>query len=222
MRTAIVLRPEPGASATVARARALGLEALSIPLFQVDAVAWTAPDPAEFDALLLTSVNAVRHGGAGLDAFGALPVHAVGAATAEVARAAGFIVASSGTDGVDALLKSLGPELRLLHLCGEDRRGPADPCQAIEVIAVYRSRAIDPAPGLEQAIGGVVLVHSPRAGQRFAELIEDRSTIAIAAISGAAAEAAGTGWSEILVAAQPGDDALLALAARLCNRSPPQ
>jgi uroporphyrinogen-III synthase len=49
-----------------------------------------------------------------------------------------------------------------------------------------------------------------------------RGATAIAAISDAAADAAGTGWSEIHVAAEPGDDALLALAARLCNRSPPQ
>lgn len=222
MRTVIVLRPEPGASATVARARALGLDAIAIPLFDVEAVEWTAPDPAGFDALLLTSANTVRHGGAALEAFRTLPVHAVGAATAEAARATGFTIARCGTGGVDELLETLGPGLRLLHLCGEDRRTPANPHQAIEAIPVYRSRAIDPAPGLERAIGGVVLVHSPRSGQRLAELIEDRSTIAIAAISGAAAEATGTGWSEIHIAAQPGDDALLALAARLCNRSPPE
>jgi uroporphyrinogen-III synthase len=222
MTRVIVLRPEPGASATVARARALGLDAISMPLFEVEAVAWTAPDPAGFDALLLTSANAVRHGGAALEAFRALPVHAVGVATAEVARAAGFTIASRGTDGVDDLLDSLNPELRLLHLCGEDRRTAANARQAIAAVPVYRSRAIDPPPGLDRANGAIVLVHSPRAGQRLAELIADRGSIAIAAISGAAAEAAGTGWREIHIAPEPSDDALLALAARLCNRSPPQ
>jgi uroporphyrinogen-III synthase len=222
MTAVIVLRPEPGASATVARARARGLDAISMPLFEVEAVAWAAPDPAEFDALLLTSANAVRHGGTALEAFRTLPVHAVGAATAEAAREAGFTIAGSGTDGVDALLESLEPELRLMHLCGEDRRTAANPRQAIKAIPVYRSRAIDPPPGLEQANGAVVLAHSPRAGQRLAELIADRGSIAIAAISSAAAEAAGTGWGEIHIALEPSDDALLALAARLCNRSPPQ
>jgi len=222
MTRVLVLRPEPGASATVARARALGLDAVSIPLFEVEAVAWTAPDPANFDALLLTSANAVRHGGTTLDVFRALPVHAVGDATAKAARAAGFTIADSRTGGVDALLESLGPELRLLHLCGEDRRAPTDAPQAITAVPSYRSRAIDPPPGLERAVGAVVLVHSPRAGQRFAELVEDRGTVAIAAISAAAAEAAGTGWREIHVAVEPNDDTLLALAARLCNTSPPE
>lgn len=222
MRTVIVLRPEPGASASAARARELGLNAISIPLFEVEAVEWGAPDPAGFDALLLTSANAIRHGGAALEGLRALPVHTVGAATAEAAREAGFTIASSGTSGVDQLLDRLEPELRLLHLCGVDRRTPASPRQAIAAVSVYRSRAIDPPPGLEQAIGAVVLVHSPRAGQRLAELMADRGSIAIAAISDAAAEAAGAGWNEIHIAAEPCDDALLALAARLCNRSPPE
>jgi len=222
MTRVLVLRPEPGASATVARARSLGLDAVSIPLFEVEPVAWTAPDPVGFDALLLTSANAVRHGGAALEAFRALPVHAVGEATAEAARAADFTVAGSGTAGVDALLDSLTPELRLLHLCGEDRRTPTDAPQTITAVPIYCSRAIDPPPGLERAVGAVVLVHSPRAGQRFAELVEDRGTVAIAAISATAAEAAGAGWSEIGIASEPSDDALLALAARLCNTSPPE
>ena len=222
MRTVIVLRPEPGASSTAARAHELGLDAISIPLFEVESIKWVAPDPAGFDALLLTSANAIRHGGAALEDLRALPVHTVGAATAEAARDAGFTIASSGTSGVDELLESLAPEFRLLHLCGVDRRPPASPRQAIAAVSVYCSRAIDPPPALEQASGAVVLVHSPRAGQRLAELMEDRSSIAIAAISSAAAEAAGAGWREIHVAAEPSDDAVLALAARLCNRSPPE
>src|SRR6185295_1051929 len=97
-----------------------------------------------------------------------------------------------------------------------------DAPNAIMTIPVYRSRAIDPAPGLERASGAVVLVHSPRAGQRLAELVEDRGATAIAAISDTAAAAAGGGWGGIHVAPEPSDDALLALAARLCNTSPPQ
>jgi uroporphyrinogen-III synthase len=64
----------------------------------------------------------------------------------------------------------------------------------------------------------VALIHSPRAGHRFAELAKDRSTIAIAAISEAAAAAAGDGWQSVAAAGQPSDEALLALAARLCNK----
>jgi uroporphyrinogen-III synthase len=222
MTTVIVLRPEPGASATVARAGALGLEAISIPLFKIEAVAWAAPDPAQFDGLLLTSANAVRVGGAALESLRALPVFAVGTATAEAAREADFTIAVSGNAGVDGLLDRIEPEIRLLHLCGEDRRALASPRQTIAAVPVYRSNAVDPPPSVDRAIGAVVLVHSPRAGQRIATLIEERGATAIAAISGAAADAVGTGWKEIHIAGEPSDDALLALAARLCNRSPPQ
>ena len=46
----VVLRPEPGASATVARAEAAGLEAVSIPLFEAVPVDWAIPDAGLFTA----------------------------------------------------------------------------------------------------------------------------------------------------------------------------
>ena len=57
-----------------------------MPLFSVESLAWKVPDAASFDALLLTSANAVRQAGAGLTQLRGLPVHAVGAATATAAR----------------------------------------------------------------------------------------------------------------------------------------
>jgi uroporphyrinogen-III synthase len=64
-------------------------------------------------------------------------------------------------------------------------------------------------------------VHSARAGRRLAELVEDRGRIALAAISPEAAGAVGTGWECVEAAQSSTDDALLALAARLCNKSSP-
>jgi uroporphyrinogen-III synthase len=214
MRRVLVLRPEPGASATVDKARQRGLEAIAAPLFEVEAVAWETPDPAQFDALLLTSANAVRHGGDGLKALLGLPVYAVGEATADAARDAGFDIAAAGDAGVDELLDSIDPDLRLLHPCGADHQAPRRP---MTTITVYRAIAI-PAPDLGGAAGTVALIHSPRAGRRFAELIRDKAGIAVAAISPAAAQAAGAGWERVEAAARPSDDALLALAARLCNK----
>jgi uroporphyrinogen-III synthase len=66
------------------------------------------------------------------------------------------------------------------------------------------------------------LIHSPRAGRRFAELVSKRSGIAIAAISAATGEAVGDGWQKMAIATQPSDEALLALAARLCNNPQPK
>lgn len=221
MRRVLVLRPQPGADATVRRARERGLEAVAVPLFEVEPLSWEAPDASGFDGLLLTSANAVRHAGDGLQSLRGLKAYAVGEATAEAARDAGFDIASSGDSGVDRLLGSLEPGLKLLHLCGEDRREPTDGRQQITALAVYRARPIDGAD-LAAAAGSVALIHSPRAGRRFAELVESRASIAIAAISPAAAQAAGEGWERVEAADKPDEDALLALAARLCNNSPPK
>lgn len=217
MRPLLVLRPEPGASATLERARQLGLDATAVPLFEIEPVEWTAPDPGSFDALLLTSANAVRFGGEQLVALRGLPVHAVGDATAEAARGSGFDIASAGEAGVDRLLSSIEPELRLLHLTGEHHRSPEAPRQAITRTPVYRARAIE-RPDLSAASGSVVLVHSPRAGQRLAELVGSRNAILIAAISPATAAAMGDGWGALEIADRPSDESLLALAARLCNK----
>lgn len=222
MRRLLVLRPEPGASATVERARNRGLDAVAMPLFEIEAVEWTAPDPSEFDALLLTSANAVRCGGPRLVALLGLPVHAVGEATAEAAQTAGFAVVTIGHAGVDALLASLDPDVRLLHLCGEDRRSPSDSMRQVTATPVYRAQA-KAAPNVADAEGSIALIHSARAGARFAALVDeagiDRGSIAIAAISPAAAGAVGGGWQTVKVAENPGDDPLLALAAELCNNS---
>lgn len=218
MRRLIVLRPEPGASQTVERARALGLEAIPVPLFRIEPIPWQLPDSAEFDALLLTSANAVRHGGAGLNGLRTLPVHAVGRTTADAAREAGFQVASIGEGGIDALLDGIAPGTRLLQLAGEDRRRPAGHSCQIRAVAVYRAV---PLQGILDIGNCVAAVHSPRAAHRLAELVPEtkRATIAIAAISPRAARAAGGGWQAVEPAESPDDAALLALAARLCNNS---
>ncbi len=216
MRRLLVLRPEPGASETLERAHNLGLNAFSIPLFEVEPVGWELPDPDSFDGLLLTSANAPRLAGPQLQLLASLPVYAVGARTAEAARKVGLRVVAVGNAGVDRLVDSIDPDARLLHLAGEERKLPATP-QNVTEITVYRSRAIE-RPDLGHVGASVALVHSPRAARRFAELVPDRMSIAIVAISPAAAEAAGPGWECVYIAERPSDDALLALAARLCNK----
>ena len=224
MSRVVVVRPEPGASETCERARARGLDAIGIPLFATHPIEWDAPEAGGFDALLLTSGNAVRLAGERLTELRGLPVHAVGNATAEVARAAGFDIASTGDAGVERLLGSLEADLKLLHLCGEDRAAAGDARQAITAVPVYRSAPIDPPPAIGCAAGGVVLLHSPRAGQQFDRLAADqsldRAQVSVVAISRAAAAAVGNGWKRVEAADHPTDDALLALAERLCDNGP--
>lgn len=220
MTRVLVLRPEPGASATVERARQRGIEAIALPLFEIEPVSWNAPEASGFDGLLLTSANAVRCGGDQLKDLRGLPVYAVGTSTAEAAREAGFDIASTGEAGVDRLLGSIDPELKLLHIGGEDRREPNGPKQQITFVPVYRSKARD---NVEEPAGRcVALIHSTRAAERFGELVDssniDRKTIAIAAISPDAASAAGEGWAAVEAADEPNDEAVLALTERLCNK----
>jgi uroporphyrinogen-III synthase len=217
----LVLRPEPGAAATVGKARKLGLDAVAVSLFTIDPIEWTAPDGGAFDGILLTSANTVKFGGEALHALRGLKVYAVGEPTADAAREAGFDIAASGDAGVDRLLGSIEPDLKLLHLCGTELREPDGAKQEVTRVPVYRATPVE-APDLSAASGSVVMVHSPRAGRRFAELMHDRGTIAIAAISEAAAEAVGDGWQKVATAEQPNDDALLALAARLCDKPDPK
>lgn len=211
MRPLFVFRPEPGASATAARAEALGLTAVAHPLFRVEPVPWTMP-AAEFDGLLLTSANAVRCVGM----LPALPVHAVGEATASAAREGGADLATVGSGGVDDLLLRLPGGLHLLHLAGEQRMPPRTAHVQVTAVPVYRTVALPPPPP-ESLEGAVLLVHSPAAGRRVADFPVTRTQVRVAAISEAAARACGTGWERLEAACKPLDGALLSLAAELCE-----
>ena len=213
MKPLLILRPEPGNSATATRTRALGLEVRQCPLFAVEPVAWAAPDPRDYDFLLVTSANALRLGGEELARLKGMAVVAVGPMTAAAARAAGFDVAVVGSAGVDAVLAELPAGARLLHLAGVEHRRP-DERYRVTTLSLYRATPLD----IVLPDGPcVALVHSPRAGARLSELADDRSTIAVAAISAAAAAACGEGWATVEFIAQPDETALLALAARLCQ-----
>jgi uroporphyrinogen-III synthase len=186
------------------------------PLFRIEPLDWNAPDPADYDALLLTSANAIRHAGPKLVQFAQLPAHAVGRSTAVAARDAGFKIGTVGSGNVADLLSALPSSLRLLHLAGEDHR-PVDDAR-IDRRIVYRASAVSD-PGLPPLNGLVIAVHSPRAGARLAELAAEHASASIAAISDAAAAACGEGWGDVSVAAEPNDKSLLVLAASLCHKS---
>lgn len=223
----IIVRPEPGNAASSAKARARGLEVHSFPLFKTTCVAWDAPDPARYVGVIMTSANAARLAGVGLQRFIHLPLFAVGEATGDAAREAGFVSIVSGDGDVERLLgriATLGLH-RLLHLSGADYQ-PFEPHGVeIERQIVYASNPIAPAPEFLAALnqGGVIMLHSARAAKKFATIVQshgiNRSNIGLAVISENAAEAAGTGWDEIKIAVKPRDGALLDSATALCQNS---
>ena len=222
MRPLAILRPEPGASATAKAAEEMGLTPIVMPLFRVEPVPWQAPNPGQFDGLLLTSANAILHGGRELERLRALSAYCVGERTALAVREAGVEVAIVGNGGVDALLESLPADLKLLHLTGAHWREPGKARQSIRHVPVYESVELPRPERFVEANGAVAALHSTRAASLFARHVDaagmNRSTIAIAAISPEAAEAAGGGWETAEAASEPSDAALLAIAARLCNK----
>ncbi|PTQ13393.1 uroporphyrinogen III synthase HEM4 [Sphingomonas oleivorans] len=225
-RRLLLLRPEPGASATAERAGQAGWKVIRAPLFHVEPLGWDAVDPAEHDAVMMTSANAARHGGTGLERLVGLPLYAVGAVTAKAAQAAGFADVRTGeADGAALIARAARDGIgRLLHLAGEDHRSLAAEGVRIARRIVYRARAVERLPAEAHVEHVVALLHSPRAAALFGALVDQagikRGGIAVAAISPAASEAAGMGWAGIVAAERPTDAALLAAAARLCDQGP--
>lgn len=213
----VVVRPEPGHSATIAALREAGLEARSLPLFATRAVDWTPPEPDTFDALLFTSAQGVRLAGSALDTLRHKPVIAVGPATAAAARAAGLAVLLTGTADaatVVAQARAQGYE-RLLHLAGRDRVETGATTRI-----VYAADPVAVAPDAVAALAGqIVLLHSARAAARLAELVDragvPRTAVTLVAISAKTAAAAGSDWRTVAIAEAPRDDAMVAAARAL-------
>ena len=226
----LVTRPEPDASATAGRLRALGHEALVYPLLSVEfAEPPPTPQPA---ALMFTSRNGVRAverwpaAVAWLD----LPVFTVGDATAAVAEAAGFRrVKSAGGDWralADLVIAHLPADSgALLYPAGADRTlgiearlsaAGFDLC----VVEAYRMPVAKSLPipvrrRLREGTLDGVLLYSTRTAAVFHELVagEDalaRNVVLYVISAQAAAALAGLG-SPLRVAERPDEDSLLAL-----------
>ena len=222
----LILRPQPGAESSRARAQALGLDALVAPIFHIVPLPWDPPAPQDYRAIVFTSAHAPRQAGPALAAYRALPCFTVGASTAAAARTAGFADVRTGPSDAFALAAMMRGEAvgRALHLCGRDHL--ALDLEGVDRRIVY---AADPLPFLvPEAIaalraGTVPLVHSARTAAHFAALVKgaglDPSTLSLAAISKAAATAAGPGWRHVAVPPTPRDQPLLELAAKLCKEA---
>jgi uroporphyrinogen-III synthase len=208
----IILRPEPAATRTAR------LVPIKLPLFKIQPVQWNAPDPVGYGGLLLTSTNSLRFAGPRVTGLKSLPVYAVGPVTANYARKLGFTVAATGPGGVNDLLRQVSPNTKLLHLAGRDRIDAQSAKPAIDQVIVYRSDVLED-PDIAPIENGIVMVHSPRAGRRLAELAGKRkSKVMIATISEQCTQACGEGWKSIVSAPHPDERSMVALAAQLCEK----
>jgi uroporphyrinogen-III synthase len=124
----LVTRPEPDGARTAAELRARGHEVALAPLLRIELVPDADLGAGPWAAILITSANGARAGAAHRrrDELLGLPVMAVGQASAEAARQAGFAdVSSAAGDGRDLVrrvaARFVGSATPMLYLAGEDR-----------------------------------------------------------------------------------------------------
>lgn len=229
----VILRPEPGASATLKAALALGLDAYAFPLFETQPRTWDAPAPDTFDALLLGSANVMRHGGPDLALYTGKPAYCVGETTAALAVEHGFTLAAMGTGGLQDVMGRIAPEHnRLLRLSGEERVDLSPPPGVMVEDRVTYASVPGPMPvALARLLSVaalprfIVLLHSGAAARHFiqecARLGLSRARITAITIGPRVTEIChnADGWHSIHTAKTPGDAAMLALAAQTCKTS---
>lgn len=213
-----ITRAQPGAARTAARLTALGFEPVVAPLLTIrplpDALS-AAPDFATVAALAFTSPN-------GVEAFVALtpglrdrPVFAVGDATAEAARDAGFADARSAAGDIHALARLIGASpIKGLILAPGAREPAGDlpallPDHDIRRLPVYAAEETDAVvpPDFD-----VVLLHSPRAARALAAILTPDAAanrLAVCISAAAAAPLTALGLTEIRTADAPDEASLL-------------
>lgn len=228
----LVTRPEPEAGDTVSRLAAMGREAIAAPMLRIEKVPATLPGPGEVQAVVLGSINAVRH----LPLrFRRVPVLAVGDATAEAARARGFAkVTSAGGDARDlAALATRVCDPAGLPLLLATARGAGGPLAAdlrgrgfrVHRRVTYRAVALprlgEAADALRDGRVGEALFFSSSAARVFARvaramrLTHTLGGITALAISPAVAATLGrSGFRAVLTASRPDQESMLALFGR--------
>ncbi|RVQ65513.1 uroporphyrinogen-III synthase [Croceicoccus ponticola] len=225
VKTIVAIRPESACSATITLGAEMGIPVAGSPLFAVEPVAWSITGAA-YDGLLLGSANVLRHGGEGLRALTSLPAYCVGETTALAARDAGFIIAATGSGGLQAVLPVAIEKgcTKLLRLSGEAHVPLAQPPGVtIDTVTCYRVRDLPVGNDLAATLrgGAVVMLHSGEAAAHFTAEVDRlgiaRSGIAVACLAPRVAERAGTGWAALAIAGRTEDRALLALAAQMCQ-----
>ncbi len=209
----------------------LGHAAIVTPLMDIRFVAGPALDLTGIQALLVTSANGVRALAArqaGSDI--ALPVLAVGDATARAARDLGFTDVESAGGDVDDLAHLAADRLRpgdgaLLHVAGSKVAGDLAGMLAKAGYTYRRSVLYDarPVAALPQAAQAAiadgaaagVLLYSPRTAALFRDLVLAAGlegfveNLTAFCLSANVAARAGAGWRRVVVAVRPTEPSLI-------------
>ena len=233
----LVCRPAAQANRTASRLTELGHRPLVAPVLTI-VPTQALPPPGELDAIVVTSRNAVAALEPHRARFGATRVFAVGPRTAEALAEAGFaelrIASGDGASLAAAVIAGTETGARLLHIAGRDRR--PEPARSLREagrqVDVWEAYAAEPALVLPEparaalASGSVdaVLHYSARSAELLVRLVREAGLAAPflaprhLCLSAAVAAALGD-MPRLAVAAEPGEDRLLALLDEAASRT---
>lgn len=231
-RRVLVTRPEPGASQTAKRLQAAGFLPLVLALSETRALPVVSV-PETFDAVAVTSANAIRHASrALLGRLAGSRCYAVGQKTAAAALQAGFADIVIGPGDAEALADAIiSAEKRgavILYLCGRVRLPAFEkrlrtagfdvrPVEAYDTTETgYESsfvrRLLDDRPV------DAVLLYSARAAEAFVSIASRPELAFLFKEAGlfcfsprVAAALGGYDSAQIHIAAEPNEEALLQL-----------
>jgi uroporphyrinogen-III synthase len=228
----LVTRPQPDADRLAEKLRALGHKPFVAPLMRVEPSGEKPPQGIENAVLLFTSANGVR-AAAEAGVHPACGIYAVGSATAEAARAAGFSVAGMAAGNVASLADRVAARQHtddsFVHVAGTELAGDLQglleargfkPLRWRAYMAVAAEMLPHPARVFFQGSPGAVLLYSPRTARVLVRLTKEAglagsaSAHAALCLSPAVADAAqALDWRRVVSAAEPHQRALLDLLA---------
>lgn len=205
--TVLVTRPQPAAGSFAERLRGMGLRTLVAPLMRIAPVAHDAAAVDAARGLVFTSVHGVAAAGKGRGR----PAFCVGGATAEAARAAGYIVTTGPGDAAGLMPMLTGLDEGWLHPHGRHvaARLPVRGMVVYDQLALPLSTE---AAALLAGDGPVIWpVMSPRSARLACEAAHGvRAPIFVAAISPAAALAWSPAPARIETSATPDAEGVIA------------
>lgn len=180
-----ITRAEPGAAMSAERVRARGHEAVVEPLLKLQPIEDPQVDLRGIGALAFTSANGVRAFAAACPER-ALRVFAVGSATAQAAKAAGFKAVLSADGDVTALAARIAARTReidgaVLHPGALEPAGDlvgalTEAGMEARLLPLYDTVPLDPPEAFLAALADLdaALLHSPKGSRTLAKLLRRR------------------------------------------------
>lgn len=229
MTRVLVTRPEPGATRTLDTLLQLGFDAVSISFSEILPLNAKMPG-GDFDALIITSQNAIVHADDLRHRFLAKQVYAVGERTAEQLQLLGHqnVVWSENAQMLVGKLIKAAPK-RSLYLCGKTRKPDLEaglagvnlPFVSLEVYETVHlaGAAAKLEPLVTDPLATVVMFHAQSAVDGFAMAMKHRplpKEFQFLCMSAAIAAQLPVTWPHLItIAEQPNEASMLHLLHKL-------